>query len=370
MNRAMRLFLRFASAGVLLGLMTTSGFALAAPSAQELANAEAMFKQGNEAMKKGQWKEACTAFGASNDIDPSPGTQINLALCNEKQGKTATAWGLYLTAANLASDRGQKERVDLARAEAAKLEPKLHKLVVSVKTPQQEGLVVTTDGVTMKSTAFGAELPVDPGEHVVEATAKGKKPFKGSVKAAPGPGIDRIEVPAFEDDPNAAKPVGPVTGDKPQNGGTEYNPPTGQDTGSTKKVVGFVLGGTGVVLAGVAIVLEIVASSENSKSNDQKAAADAIKPIGPAIGLTAQQIANRTAAQASAEDHHSAAKNDQIAAIVTGVGALALLGTGIYLIATSPSGGSSPKPAGSLSKPMFVPILSHDTAGLGLVGRF
>ena len=40
----------------------------------------------------------------------------------------------------------QKDRAELARAEAVKLEPRLHKLVISVKFPA-EGLVVTRNGV-------------------------------------------------------------------------------------------------------------------------------------------------------------------------------------------------------------------------------
>src|SRR3954468_9573036 len=127
----MRSLQRVLGACVLAVSLTTAGLAFGG----DTLTAESLFRQGLESMKRNQFKEACDAFAGSNEADPSPGTQINLALCNEKQGKIATAWSWYRTAAGLADQRNQKERADLARAEAVKLEPKLHKIVVTMKVP-------------------------------------------------------------------------------------------------------------------------------------------------------------------------------------------------------------------------------------------
>src|SRR4051812_6210737 len=89
----------------------------------DTTTAETLFQQGQDAMKRNQFKEACDPFWGSKEADPSPGTQITLALGKERKGKIATAWVWYRTAAGLADQKGQKERAELARAEAAKLEP-------------------------------------------------------------------------------------------------------------------------------------------------------------------------------------------------------------------------------------------------------
>ena len=124
-----------------------------------------------------------------------PGTEINLALCNEKQSKVASAWGWYRTAAGLADQRNQKDRADLARGEATKLEPKLHKLV-----DLREGLDRRPRGDAQRSAVpnaiLGTDAPIDPGDYTIEVNAKGKKPWKQTVHIAAGPGIDRLDVPA------------------------------------------------------------------------------------------------------------------------------------------------------------------------------
>ncbi len=195
-------------------------------------------------MQQGRFKEACEAFAGSNEADPSPGTEINLALCNEKQGKLASAWGWYKTAAGLALQRGQAEREKLARDEAAKIEPKLHKLVVNVKFPAN-GLAVTRNGQPVPAATFGSDVPIDPGEHVIEVTAQGKKTWKQTLRIEPGPGIDRVDVPALEDVPVERKSI-VSPGDLPSDG-------------STQRTFGFVVGGVGIAAGVTAILFEIVA---------------------------------------------------------------------------------------------------------------
>ncbi len=213
-------------------------------------------------MKNNKFKEACDAFGGSNEADPSPGTEINLALCNEKQGKFASAWGWYRTAAGLADQRGQKERADLARAEAVKLEPKLHKLVVSVKVPA-DGLAVTRNGERIPNAMLGTDAPIDPGDYVIEVTAKGKKPWKQTVHIAAGPTTDRVEVPALEDAPVEVVPPGPGPG-----AGADYVPPPPGRDGKTQRIIGFSVGGAGIAAGVVAIVFEVIAQSEDKKRKD------------------------------------------------------------------------------------------------------
>ena len=336
--------------------MTATGLAFGG----DTSTAEHLFRQGLESMKKTQFKEACEAFAGSNEADPSPGTEINLALCNEKQGKLATAWGWYRTAAGLADQRGQKERAELARAEAVKLEPKLHKLVVTVKPPA-EGLVITRNGQLVPNASLGTDVPIDPGEYTIEVSARGKRSVKLPVHIAGVPRIERLDV-ALEDAPAEVKPVaapiGPVTG-------PDYVPPEPGRGGSSQRTIGFVVGGAGIVAGIVAVVLELLAVKEQDKSQNATAAAAAIKPV-PGSATYVGDLDNQNKQRDSATSHHNAAKTDEAIAIVTGVGAVVLIGVGVTLLLTAPSSRSS----GGLSRPLVVPLVGRDNAGLGLVGSF
>src|SRR4051812_34695469 len=95
------------AAGAALFLCLTTAPAIA--RADE-SSAEHLFQEGLAAMKRNDYPVACEAFAGSNKADPSPGTQINLAVCFEKQKKWASAWTWYRSAVGLAQQRNQKER--------------------------------------------------------------------------------------------------------------------------------------------------------------------------------------------------------------------------------------------------------------------
>lgn len=328
--------------------------------AGDTLTAESLFKKGLEAMKHNQYKEACDAFEGSDEADSSPGTEINLALCNEKQGKIASAWGWYRTAAGLADQRNQKERADLARAEAVKLEPKLHKLTISVKGPT-DGLTVTRNGAAVPSAILGSEAPIDPGDYTIEVSAKGKKPWKQTVHIGAGPGIDRLDVPALEDAPVVATPApGPAT---PPVG--EGRPAQTGNDGSTQRTVGLIVGGVGILALIGAGGLEIfnlaVTNSDYKKVDSDFQTNGCSQPVVPPANsaLCGQLAASRT----SKDD---ARHGNQTAAIVVAASGGALVITGIVLLATSPSSRST----GELTKPRIYPLLGNGTTGLGLSGAF
>lgn len=344
----MRLLSRaFGTAAIAIAL-TYSGVAAAAG---DQTTAEHLFQQGLDAMKKNQYKEACDAFAGSNEADRSVGTEINLGLCNEKQGKLATAWGWYRTAAGFADQRSQKDRADLARAEAAKIEPKLHKLVISVKFPS-DGLVVTRNGTAVPGATLNTDVPIDPGEYVIEVSAKGKKAHKQTVRIAAAPGVDRVEIPALEDAP--ADMVMPPGGD---------SRPAGSNDGSTQRTIGFVLGGAGIlalVTAGGIQIFNLAVTNREYKDLEKTINADngdcATSPNG----------ANCLAQKESLKSKDDARDSNQLASIVIGATGAAMLIGGIVLLVTAPSG----KSTATLTKPLILPAVTPTSAGLGLSASF
>jgi hypothetical protein len=310
-------------------------------SANDIALAEKLFNDGLKAMETNDYVSACRAFAGSNEADPSPGTLMNLATCQEKQGKVASAWGSYQTAAGMADQRGQKERAATARAAASKLEPQLHKLVIGFKAAIPDEVTVTRNGVSVPKAALGSDIPVDPGEHAIEVVAKGKKKWTGRITVKAGPGTDRIEVPALEDEP-----VGATT---PPPGGTILPPPAEAGTssrGSTQRIIGGVVTGTGVAVGATALVFQIMALSQDSKSK------------------TTCALPREQDIEDACTSQKDAAKANQAVAIGLGIGGALAIGVGLTLIFTAPSG-----PA-KTAKIRILPDLGPNGGSLSLGGSF
>lgn len=147
---------------------------LASPARAQSADAaaaEVLFREGRAAMEAGDAKTACPKFRESNRLDPAPGTVLNLADCEEKLGRFATAWSLFkeVTQRLPASD----ERHGLAAQRATALEPKVPKLSVKLEPGSPEGTRVLRDGVELRGASLDTLLPVDPGRHEIVVTTPG-----------------------------------------------------------------------------------------------------------------------------------------------------------------------------------------------------
>jgi len=94
-------------AGLLLAVI------LAVPSsaqADDEAKARQLFKEGRALLKEGKLDEACAKLAKSMNTYASVGPLLNLALCHEMQGRTATAFDEYSLAARLAERAGRPDR--------------------------------------------------------------------------------------------------------------------------------------------------------------------------------------------------------------------------------------------------------------------
>src|ERR1043166_9179048 len=106
------------------------------------AQAETLFRQGKDLMAKGKTAEACAAFDASQKLDPTISTLLNQAACREKNEQLATAWGLFLEAERqprTASDAPPQQLHQVAASKAAKLEPRLSTLTITVSSDNRIG---------------------------------------------------------------------------------------------------------------------------------------------------------------------------------------------------------------------------------------
>ncbi|HKQ71709.1 MAG TPA: hypothetical protein VJT73_20340 [Polyangiaceae bacterium] len=150
--------------------------ALAQPTGADLALAEVLYRQGRQLIAEGKAAEACPKFAESYRLDAATGTLLNLASCHESEGKLATAWLEFVEAQSLARRDQRDDRARFAQERLARIEPKLSRLTVVVSASSDiEGLVLTLDGVAVQSPARGVPTPVDPGMHIVAASAPGRK---------------------------------------------------------------------------------------------------------------------------------------------------------------------------------------------------
>src|ERR1041384_3389916 len=97
-------------------------FVHAEPSDADRTLAAALFREGKALMDKSDFTPACAKLEESERLDPGGGTLLNLALCHEKQGRAATAWGEFIEALGIARRDHRQARAELAEEHIAKLE--------------------------------------------------------------------------------------------------------------------------------------------------------------------------------------------------------------------------------------------------------
>jgi len=239
------------------------------------ADAEALSGAAAELAKQGLYGAACAKYEASARLDPSARRFMTLADCQERGGMTARAWMSFGDAQDWAQSRGDKALAESARNHVKRLEAQLGRIEIVVPPDNEiEGLQIRRDGVLVADAVRGVPVPVDPGSHVVSATAPGRRTWATTIGMSPGKVTVSVVIPFLKDadepalpadeptlpaNPYAAAPSRPDDGAVPRSRHRAPlrllpapSPDSGfdPDRGSTQRTVGWVLGGTG--LAGIA----------------------------------------------------------------------------------------------------------------------
>jgi hypothetical protein len=141
------------------------------------AEAHALFQSARDAMAREDYPQACPMLERSEALDPGIGTAFNLARCYELWGHLASAWATYRRVVGETHAAGESEREQVARGLMGALEPRLAYVTVRAPDPAPAGLEVRLDGAPVGRERWAARIPVDPGAHLVEATAPSIQPF-------------------------------------------------------------------------------------------------------------------------------------------------------------------------------------------------
>lgn len=319
-------------AALVLGL---AGVAHAAPTAADKKAADALFKEGREHVETGDYAIACPKFLASFKLDPTSSTLLNLADCHQRAGQTATAYDKFAEAAALAKKLGRPDREKTAKDRMDALEPLLTKVAIEIK--EKGELTVTRDGAPMSAEELAAPVRVDPGPHTFFVSAPGKKSFSATVSATDQGKTYTIVVPELgsENDDGPHGPVAKPSADKPK-------PPT-EDPGSGRKTAALVLGGAGIVIAGVGGYFGIRTFSSWSDS---------------------QARCNDKGCDREGVDLASDAKTSGFISTIGLAAGGALLATGVILYLTAPSKSDGAKRA------YVLPAAGPGSVGVTLGGAF
>ncbi len=184
--------------------ITISDTARADPSLEEKILASALFREGRALIEAQKTAEACSKFDESQRLDPSLGTLLNLANCHELQGRLASAWTQYTEALAWSRRDQRHDRVIFAQERLALIEPKLSWLVLLVPAESHlEGLIITKNGVRVPRAGWGGPTPVDPGRHVIQASAPGRNPWERVVEVGQFEGRLTLTIPVLESVPSS-----------------------------------------------------------------------------------------------------------------------------------------------------------------------
>jgi hypothetical protein len=160
-------------------------------------------------MAASDFEHACPRFAESQRLDPGGGTLLNLAVCHEKQGRIATAWGEYNAALSLAMHDKRQDRESIARAGIASLAATVPRvsIVVSQQADVPE-LAIRVDGAEVPRSSWGTPLPFDPGQHAIEASAPGRRSLTLTAMLRANGEVMPVEVPVLPVEASAAPPLG------------------------------------------------------------------------------------------------------------------------------------------------------------------
>jgi hypothetical protein len=244
--------------GVVLGLfwVGVSGWCSKAFAQMQEAIAESLFEEGKQFYAEGKYPQACEKLAQSHKADPAGGTVLLLAMCYERQGRTASAWAKYSEAVSIARRDGREDRQKRAEEARTALESQLTyvNLVLAPEVISLSGVELRLDGFLIPSLTH-TSVPIDPGSHTLTVAAPGYISSQHEFVGGEPKQTVMVEVNAL-----MPVPVRPTLELKPQDSAVASSPPVSpvapvaspiKASSSVLPTLGWIAGGMGVISVGV-----------------------------------------------------------------------------------------------------------------------
>jgi hypothetical protein len=258
-----------------ISALLVSSTALAQTDAESRAAAETLFRDAKTAFDAGDYATACPKLEGAYALTGGEalGGALFLARCYEKQGKIASAWGVFTEVAGKAAAAGQTERAAQAASGAAALRPRLH--YVSLRVPEAVAAIpeaqIHRQGKPLRRELWASRFPVDPGTLTLDIAAPGKRTATRVVPIPDAPGETPITLDALVDSAASAPAAGSLP---PLSAAPERAPPPlaaldrdrdrdlDRDPWSGPRVAGVVIAAIGVAGMGVGVGVGAAARGE------------------------------------------------------------------------------------------------------------
>jgi tetratricopeptide (TPR) repeat protein len=243
----------FALAALLLGLPAPA--VAGGVSRADQAAATALFDEARALFDKSHYEAALAKFEASQRIEPTAGKLLNIARCHEKLGRLASAAGALDEAESLARKEADEARRAYAEQWRKELEPRLARIRFEADATYAKA-EIRLDQRPLPRGALDTALPVDPGDHVIEAIAEGTAPLHFTVTLRPEPGTLLVKLPP----PGATPPAPPL----PAPSSEKPAPPV--KYWGAQRIAGVGVGAAGLAGIIVGAVFGVRANSEMAES--------------------------------------------------------------------------------------------------------
>ncbi|MDF2696496.1 MAG: hypothetical protein K0S65_4879 [Labilithrix sp.] len=234
----------FASGLVVAGLVFDRG--ALAQSADELAAGRQLFAEALDDEEHHRFAEALEKYRRVLRIRDTAAIRYRMGSTLEGLGKIAQAVDAYTAAVRIGAGSSDAELVRASQARIDALGPKLAHLALRLPPGTSSDAQVRVDDEPVSPEAL-ADVRVDPGAHVVTATATGARPFRAQITLSEG---GRAEIPITLELVPPAEPA------------------PAPSSGAPVRTIGIVTGAAGAVLVAGGVVVLAFRSSAIAELNE------------------------------------------------------------------------------------------------------
>lgn len=193
-----RLMQWFCALALALACFAVTDASAARPTQKQREAAREHANNGRDLFKNSKYEEAIDEFRAAEDIIHAPPHLLYVARSLQKLGRLLEARKEYtkiieeklLPTAPKAFYKAQQ----VSRAERDELDQQIPKITVAIQGPALEDVTVAIDGVPVDAAVLAEPLPLDPGEHKVEAEAPGYDSDRETFELQAGEGTVAVEL--------------------------------------------------------------------------------------------------------------------------------------------------------------------------------
>jgi hypothetical protein len=333
------------------------------PTAADIASARKIGFEGMQLAEKGNCAAAIDKLARAEKLFHAPTTLGRLGECQVLTGRIVEGTENLGRVAREELAANSPVAFVAARARARKqlsaATPKLAHAKIIVKAPPDATVSVTVDSAPVNAANLGEDRVLDPGPHVVDATAPGYFKAHAEINLQEG-GSEQVTLKLIVD-PEAARaarvaaattPPSPSTSPPPSTSepssttpGTDTRSPAAEASGPNRTLAYVVLG-VGVVGLGVGTVFGLNAMS---KKNELSSACP-----------------NKSCRASEQSNIDSAKFAGTISTVAFGVGGAAVILGGVLFFTAS----SSSSAASTATPPKLVARPYFDIGSAGVVGSF